>query len=129
MQNCFKSTKSTESPTVVGAIQQVYGVLRPNELEIKDFTSKVESWITLFTTLYQTRHVTPYIHVLVAHITKFLRDQCSLSKFSQQGFEKLNDDITKAYFKSTNHHIREDAYSIILLFPIIHSTPVVIPFQ
>ena len=73
---------------------------RPDELEIKDFTTKVVSWITLFTSAYQTWHVPPYMYVLVAHIPKFLRDIGSLSEFSQQWLQKLNDDITKAYFKA-----------------------------
>ena len=47
------------------------------------------------------------MHVLVAHVPKFLRDVGSLGKFSQQGLEKLNDGITKAYFKSTNHRNEE----------------------
>ena len=63
--------------------------------------------MTLFTSLYLTKDVTPYMHVLVAHMPKLLRDVGSLGKFSQQGLEKLNDDITKAYFKSTNHRSEE----------------------
>ena len=54
------------------------------------------------------------MHVLVAHIPKFLTDIGNLSEISQQGLEKLNDDITKAYFKSTNHR-SEDALTQILL--------------
>ena len=74
-----------------------------DEKELKDFTTKVTAWLTLFISLYQTRHVTPYMHALVAHIPKFLKDIGSLAPYSQQGLEKLNDDITKDYFKSTNH--------------------------
>ena len=74
-----------------------------DEKEITDFTTKAKNWITLFTSLYQTRHVTPYMHILVAHIPKFLKDIGSLAPYSQQGLEKLNDEITKDYFKSTNH--------------------------
>ena len=43
------------------------------------------------------------MHILVAHVPKFLKDIGSLAPYSQQGLEKLNDDITKDYFKSTNH--------------------------
>ena len=41
------------------------------------------------------------MHVLVAHVPKFLRDIGSLTEFSQQGLEKL---ITKDYYKSTNRN-------------------------
>ena len=68
---------------------------------------KVKSWVTLFTSLYQTKNVTPYMHALVAHVPKFLRDVGSLAKFSQQALGKLNDNITKHHFKSTNHKNEE----------------------
>ena len=68
-----------------------------DEQEIKDFKEKARDWITLFTSLYQTKNVTPYMHVLVAHVPKFLRDFGSFAIFSQQRLEKLNNDITKAY--------------------------------
>ena len=87
-----------------------------DEQEIEDFTEKATSWIKLFTSLYKTKDVTPYMHVLVAHVPKFLRDVGSLGKFSQQGLEKLNDDITKAYFKSTNHR-NEEALRQLMLNP------------
>ena len=34
-----------------------------DEAELKEFTKQVNAWLTLFTSLYQTRHVTPYMHV------------------------------------------------------------------
>ena len=54
--------------------------------------------------LFQTKHVTPYIHILVSHVPDFLRKYGSLAPFSQQGLEKLNDDLTKSFFSGTNHH-------------------------
>ena len=59
--------------------------------------------MTLFLTVYQTKHVTPYMHLLVSHIPQFLEMYGTLAPFSQQGLEKLNDDLTKDYFRSTNH--------------------------
>ena len=50
--------------------------------EIEDFMKKL-SWIT-FTSLYQTKNITPYMDALVAHAPKLLRDVGSLAKFSQQ---------------------------------------------
>ena len=58
-----------------------------DEQEIKEFTEKTTNWITLFTSLYQTKNVTPYMHVLIAHVPKLLRDFGSLANFSQQGLE------------------------------------------
>lgn len=85
-----------------------------DEPEIKKFANKAKSWISLFADTYQTRHVTPYMHVLVAHIPTFLKKFGSLAIYSQQGLEKLNDEITKAYFKSTNHHSNTAMIQIML---------------
>lgn len=52
-----------------------------DENGITDFTTKVTSWVTLFPSVYHTRHVTPYMHVLVAHVPKFLKDIESLVPF------------------------------------------------
>ncbi len=42
----------------------------------------------------------------VSHVPEFPEIYGSLSPFSQQGLEKLNDDI-KDYFRSTNHRDHE----------------------
>ena len=81
--------------------------------QIKMFKIAVENWLKLFIKLYQTKNVTPYIHILSCHVHEFLDLYGSLAPFSQQGLEKLNDDITKDYFRSTNHH--DDALQQILL--------------
>jgi len=47
--------------------------------------------------------VTPYIHLLTSHIPEFLEKYGTIAPFSQQGLEKLNDIITKDYFRGTNH--------------------------
>ena len=39
------------------------------------------------------------LHVLVSHIPEFLKLYGSITSFSQQGLEKLNDNITKSYFR------------------------------
>ena len=54
------------------------------------------------------------MHVLVAHLPKLMKDHGNIWMFSQQGLEKFNDDITKDYFKSTNHKSGEDSLRQIL---------------
>ena len=54
------------------------------------FKSEAHKWVELFCSIYQTKHVTPYIHALAMHVHEFLNLYGSLSKFSQQGLEKLN---------------------------------------
>ena len=88
--------------------QEIYGILQSNtpldKDGVKGFQSCVRNWFTLFLSVYQTKHVTPYMHLLVSHIPQFLDLYGTLAPFSQQGLEKLNDDLTKDHFRSTNHH-------------------------
>ena len=95
---------------------KIYNVLRVkilSEEKIREFDKSVKDWLVLFLSVYQTKHVTPYMHTLVAHIPEFLESYGSLAAFSQQGLEKLNDLLTNNYFRSTNHH--HDALQQILL--------------
>lgn len=82
----------------------MYKMLQSTEKVAADvFEDKARDWLTLFTSVYQTRHVTPYMHLLTCHVAEFLRTYGTIALFSQQGLEKLNDDVTKYYFRSTNH--------------------------
>lgn len=74
-----------------------------NKNQIKEFQTAVHNWLSLFLSVYQTKHVTPYIHTLIFHVPEFLNLYRSLLPFSQQGLEKLNDNLTKDYYRSTNH--------------------------
>ncbi len=90
---------------------ELYTILRGikplTDTDIQSFKIRVKKWLSVFLSIYQTKHVTPYIHILVSHVPEFLEIYGSLSPFSQQGLEKLNDDITKNYFRSTNHRNHE----------------------
>ena len=44
-----------------------------------EYFTKIMSWMTLFTSLYLTKDVRPYMHVLVAHVPILLRDVGSLA--------------------------------------------------
>jgi len=69
--------------------------------EIKTFQLKTNNWLKEFLQVYQTKHVTPYIHLLTNYIPEMLELHGSLAAFTQQGVEKLNDNITQNYLKST----------------------------
>ena len=78
---------------------ELYNILRCTKLlthtDIQDFTTRVKTWLSVFLSVYQTKHITPYIHIFVNHVPEFLNLCGSLSPFSQQGLEKLNDNITE----------------------------------
>lgn len=91
----------------------IYNLLRSLNTDSQEVKEEATKWITLFLEVYQTKHVTPYMHTLVYHIPEFISLYGSLAPFSQQGLEKLNDNITKDYFRSTNH--RKDSLESLMM--------------
>ena len=85
--------------------------------DIDHLQADLKQWMTIFLAVYQSRHVTPYMHSLVCHIPEFLTIYGgNLTHFTQQGMEKLNDTSTKYYFRATNHHKKDSvALSQLLL--------------
>ena len=52
----------------------VYEILRSEEVsseEAATFSVKSKAWLQLYLTVYETKHVTPYMHALVAHLHEF----------------------------------------------------------
>lgn len=64
--------------------------------------TSVKAWVKDFCFLYQTKHVTPYVHALAMHVPEFIRLYGNPTKFTEQGLEKLNDLTTTHYLRSTN---------------------------
>lgn len=73
-----------------------------DKIIVEDFSKRTKLWLDLFLSLYQTKHVTPYMHALVWHVPEFLHLYGTICPFTQQGLEKLKDKTTKDYFRSTN---------------------------
>jgi hypothetical protein len=60
----------------------------------------MEQW----TTLYGTKHMTNYIHIIgSSHLTYFVQKYGNLYRYSQQGWEALNQMLKHYYFNNTNH--------------------------
>ena len=75
-----------------------------SDCDTKVFEQRAKKWVNDFCAVYQTRHVTPYnVHALAMHVLQFIELYGNISKFSEQGLEKLNDFTTKYYLRSTNH--------------------------
>lgn len=87
--------------------------MRSSNTDKEQIKESASQWLKLFLEMYQTKHVTPYMHTLVFHVPEFIELYESLAPFSQQGLERLNDNITKDYFRSTNH--RQDALKTLLM--------------
>ena len=84
------------------------------EEEIKKFELDAKSWLQCFLSIYQTKNVTPYMHLMVSHLPEFLRIHGSISMFTQQGLEKLNDVYTQFFFRGSNHRATEALKQILL---------------
>ena len=55
---------------------EIYKMIRTtmeSENEIVRLQTKIDGWLLLFLSLYQMKHVTPYMHALVQHVPQFLR--------------------------------------------------------
>ena len=67
-------------------------------------------WINLFLSLkdqlegYGKSNVTPYMHMLVYHVPKFLSDVHRMKIFTGQGVERTNDVVRSIYHKKCNKH-------------------------
>jgi hypothetical protein len=60
----------------------------------------MDQWVRLF----GPKHMTNYIHVIGAgHLTFFAAKYRNLYRFSQQGWESLNQLLKHYYFNNTNH--------------------------
>jgi len=81
--------------------------LSKDDCDPDDFQLKAKAWVRKFCSVYQTKHVTPYVHALAMHVPEFIRLHGNITKFTQQGLEKLNDLTTKHYLHSTNHRETE----------------------
>jgi len=83
--------------------------------EAEQFGKDAKKWVAKFTSIYQSKHVTPYLHIFAMHLSELLIKQKNLVIFTQQGLEKLNDQTTIDFTKSANHNYRNlDALKQIL---------------
>jgi len=74
------------------------------ESDPDDFAKNAKDWVNMFTSIYQKKDVTPYMHALVYHVPEFLKlYNGDLTMFNQQRLKKLNDVITQHFQWGTNH--------------------------
>lgn len=71
--------------------------------DIEAFEKKAKEWVINFIDVYHAKNVTPYIHAMFNHVGDFMTIHGSILPFTQQGLEKLNDVMTRHYFRSTSH--------------------------
>ena len=77
------------------------------ECEAAEIDRQAKAWVRLFTSVYQTKDVTLYMHALAMHVPEFIRLHGNIVIFTQQGLEKLNDVTTVQFQRSSNHRENE----------------------
>ena len=73
-----------------------------DDQSIEKFSNEAKLWLDSFVKIYPANDVTPYMHILVCHIAEVIKLNGNLSNFTEQGLEKLNDNVSKWYFRSTS---------------------------
>ena len=72
--------------------------VRPEDMSIdyaNTFEEKSKLFVNTFVRLFPTKHVTPYMHCMMMHVSQFFKVHGALLPFTQQGMEKYNDTMTK----------------------------------
>ncbi|CAF1172501.1 unnamed protein product [Didymodactylos carnosus] len=96
---------------IMSLIKNFFNLLKRAKLDIKksdetEFIEKLSKdarkWGIKYGILFGINEVTPYVHVLSAHIGEFYKIFKNLNKFTMQGVEKLNDVMTQDYFRGSN---------------------------
>ena len=70
---------------------------------VQEFEARAKAFVNKFVELYPAKHVTPYMHCMMMHVSEFMTLHGAIVQFTQQGLEKYNDLMTKDYFRSTSH--------------------------
>ena len=118
MQNTFnevKDSKEIKYHDLTGPLDYLYASICINEdtCNAVDIDAEAITWVTSFTSIYQAKDVTPYVHALAMHMEEFIQLHGSVVKFTQQGLEKLNDLTTKHFQRATNHHESQSLLQIL----------------
>ena len=77
-----------------------------SDAQILTFHKKTAQFMDSYCSIYDndSSKITNYIHIIGAgHLTYYLRKYRNLYKFSQQGWEALNQKTKHYYFNNTNH--------------------------
>ena len=80
-----------------------------SECTSKEFEqkSRVCHYVIMFTNIYPAKHVTPYMHAMMMHVSHFMEIHEAILPFMQHGMEKYKDSMTKDYFRSFSHYGQE----------------------
>ena len=108
---CITQSCKEQVIALWGSFLEVYQKVSSDVLdqaEIETYFSLAQKWVAQFRAL--SRHlegydsITPYIHIMLYHVPRLLKQHGTLKSFSGQGLEKTNDDIKRIFHAKTNKH-------------------------
>ena len=85
--------------------KKLYGILQQQRIssaEANKFEADAKTWVRNFTQIYQSKNVTPYIHIMAMHVPEFIHKYDNLVQFTQQGLDQTTIDFAR----STNHNYK-----------------------
>ena len=110
-----KKTRLQEIWDGFSKLMKNLNMLKKGDVESSDkINSNAEFWLEDFVCIYPTKEATTYMHLLVCHIGEMVCTHGNLSNFTEQGLEKLNDNVSKWYFRSTSFNKETVLKQIIL---------------
>ncbi|RGB28240.1 hypothetical protein C1646_797379 [Rhizophagus diaphanus] len=86
-----------------GRFYQIYLNLKLKNYDVQQFQFEVKDWLELFKVLYMPSDITPYMHVLVCHMSEFMErhKQFGITAFSCAAVEKKNHQQVTHFFRQT----------------------------
>ncbi len=115
---------------------QLYNNIKSQKTNSNQFANQAKQWLDLFLTpsqgepntnnfkmgLYRPKDVTPYIHVLIHHLSEFMEQhqKFGLGTFSCAPVEKKNHDQVSAFFRKTMKDGGKGAERKSAIFEILH---------
>ncbi|XP_069136601.1 uncharacterized protein [Argopecten irradians] len=95
--------KATQIQQLWDGFKELNKLIKSNCPDADSIESKAKLWCDLYVSCYQAKDITPYIHMLRYHVGELIRKHGAIVRYSQQGLEKLNDTVTKQFFRGTSH--------------------------
>ena len=79
--------------------------------KLLDLKKDLKNWLLHYQDVFNSRSITPYIHIFVFHTVQLIEKHKKIDLFNCQGLEKFNDFSTINYHRATNKkNTKKSAY-------------------
>ena len=84
--------------------REIYNQIKKQQLNNSEVKFKTKQWLNQFTTIYDAKHITPYMHCFGNHLHEFIEMYDDVNNFNVEGLEKLNHMTHSHVFRATNRN-------------------------